>query len=115
MPGSGAFGPGPSPQQASAPLGSLVSASSKVTTRRPSCWYAGDARIFGIQVFSHSSALASPPGRPSTQGLSWPSSHRLGVMYDRFGVVAAEARSAGSRERSTSLLAHVGDEVMLLK
>ena len=60
--------------------GSSVSASSKVTTSRPSCWYAGEARIFGIQVLSHSSAVTRPPGRPSTHGLSWPSLQRFGVM-----------------------------------
>src|SRR5258708_1570621 len=58
--------------------------------------------IFGTQVCSQASAEVRPTGRPSTQGPSCPSSHRFGVMYDRFGVVAAEDRSDVSPFRSTT-------------
>jgi len=103
MPGRGLFGPGPSPQQASA---EPLSASSKVTISRPFFWYAGDARILGTQRFSHLLAVTRPPFRPSTHGLSCASLHKFGVMYVRFAVVRAFARSLGSFFRTTFRFAH---------
>lgn len=40
--------------------------------------------------FNQTLALIRPPSRPSTQGLSCPSLQRLGLMQDRFGVVAGD-------------------------
>src|SRR6476620_11771848 len=101
MPGSGEFGPGPSPQQAVASLWG-PSDSSNVMSSRPSCLYADELRMVGTVALSHSSADVRPPGCPSTQGVSCPSWHRLGVMYVRFRVVAVDARSDASEVLSTT-------------
>src|SRR3954465_5707700 len=69
IPGSGEFGPGPSPQKASESDWG-PSDSSKVMTRTPSLTVAGDEVIRGIHCFSHASALTSPPGCPSTLAAS---------------------------------------------
>ena len=55
-------------------------ASSTVITSIPSALYAGDARIFGTSAARNRSADTSPPGWPSTHGVSCPSWQRLGVM-----------------------------------
>ena len=58
--------------------------------------------MIGTQVCSHlsMSPTAVPPPCPApvvlTQVASWPSSHRLGVMKLKFGVVATDARSVVS-------------------
>src|SRR6478672_8702687 len=111
MPGSAALGPGPSPQQALA-SDCGPSDSSKVITRTPSCLNAGEDVMAGTHCLSHSSALARPPGCPSTQGESCPSWQRLGVIIDKFGVVATEARSVFRAARSTSFLAQSGEPVI---
>src|SRR6476619_5469495 len=59
-----------------------TSASSKGTTSIPPCLYAREARIRGTQALRSASADTRPPGRPSTHGLSCPSSHRFGVMKE---------------------------------
>ena len=76
-PGSGAAGPGISPQHE---LESPPADSSKMTISRPSSLNACDAVIFGTQVFRKASARGSPPVSPLAQVASWPSSQRLGVM-----------------------------------
>jgi hypothetical protein len=112
-PGLCELGPGRSPQQADeSPAPALDSASSNVTTSSPSRPNAGEARIFGIHSASHASALASPPGRPSTHGASWPSLHRLGTITDRFAVLWTCARSPGRRDSGTSLRAHDGESMI---
>ena len=60
--------PGGPPGMLEAVPVSLPSASSKVITSMPSCLNAGESMIIGTCCFSHASALASPPGLPSTHG-----------------------------------------------
>src|SRR5579862_835997 len=94
MPGKGESGPGPSLQQALASPGK--DPSSKVISSMPSCWYAGELRIFGTHVCRNRSisATALVAGLFTfEQGKSCPSSHRLGTMNERLGVVARLPRS----------------------
>ena len=97
------------------PRGPDTSASSKVTTSIPSCLNAGDARIRGTHCDKKASDDTRPPGSPSTQGASWPSWQRFGVMKEKFGVVAADARSPVSRSSPTTCVAHDGDPVIEAK
>src|ERR1700722_14077427 len=90
----------------------MISASSKVITSMPPVLYAGDARIFGTHVARNLSAETSPPGRPSLQGMSWPSSQTFGVMKERFGVFAADERSDVSTLRPTTSFAHAGESMI---
>ena len=81
-------------------------------TSSPSALNAGDARIFGTHCFTHVSAVDKPPGRPSLHGGSCPSLHTFGVMYDRFGVVAADCRSVESASNPTTSFAQIGESMI---
>src|SRR3954469_20372426 len=94
-PGIGEFGPGCSPQHAPA---SLAAASSVVTRRSPSFLNAGDASIFGTHTDRKWSIEVRPPAFEPlaslpVHGASWPSLQRLGVMKEKFGVLATVFRS----------------------
>src|SRR5665213_2785855 len=97
MPGRAEAGPGVSLQQAVALAGfpPSVSASSKVTSKRPSFLNAGELVMRGTQVCRKVSMLVRPESLPCwlTQGASWPSLHRLGVMKLKLGVVVTDFRS----------------------
>ena len=97
MPGWDEAGPGTSLQQAVALAGfpPSVSASSKVTSRSPSFLNAGELVIMGTQVWRKASTLVRPESLPCwlTQGASWPSLQRLGVMKLKSGVVDMDLRS----------------------
>ena len=58
-------------------------------------WKAGDPVMRGTQVDRKASMLAPAVVAPAwlTQGASWPSAHRLGVMKLRLGVVDTCFRS----------------------
>jgi hypothetical protein len=59
---------------------------------------------------------AKPAGAPATaQVASWPSSHRLGVMKEKLGVVSTDARSVVICVRGTSLVAQTDEPVMAEK
>jgi len=94
---------------------STLSDSSKVIMSRPSFRNAGESRMRGTHSRSQASALTRPPGSPSTQGASWPSWQRFGVMIARFGVLSTAARAAGRASRSSTLRAQSGEPVMPAK
>src|SRR5215213_1860366 len=76
----GVFGPWTSPQQ---PLASSPDlASSNVIKSIPWSLKPGDLRILGTHLSRNRLAETRPPGFPSTQGSSWPSLQRFGVMNE---------------------------------
>src|ERR1700678_3431998 len=94
MPGSGESGPGCSSQQAEA-SDCGPSDSSKVIIKRPFLRKAGEEVIFGTHVSRNvsMSASAEAPLGWFLHGKSCPSLHRLGVMKEKSGVLAADFRS----------------------
>ncbi len=109
MPGIGVLSPAGSWQQAAV---SLIDDSSKVMKSRPSRWKASDRMMVGTHLARNASAaMRSPSLVPFAflplQGVpSWPSLQRLGVIQEKFGVVATDFRSSARGGSATTCDSH---------